>query len=61
MADGNRLKEMYEREKKAWNLYYDILDKIESALKSEDQFAIELQERAKRLVSSARVITNGNS
>ncbi len=61
MGDGNGLKERYEREKKAWNLYYDILDKIESALKKEDQFAIELQERAKKLVSNASVITGGNS
>jgi hypothetical protein len=61
MGDGNGLKKRYEREKKAWDLYYDILDKIESALKKEDQFAIELRERAKKLVHNARVITGENS
>jgi hypothetical protein len=61
MGDGNGLKERYEREKKAWDLYYDILDKIEKALKEEDQFAIELRERAKKLVLNARVITGENS
>ena len=61
MGDGNGLKERYEREQKAWNLYYDILDKIENALKEEDQFAVELRERAKKLVLNARVITGGNS
>ena len=33
MGDGNGLRERYEREKKAWDLYYDILDKIENALR----------------------------
>jgi hypothetical protein len=61
MGDGKGLKKRYEREKKAWDLYYDILDKIESALKKEDQFAIELRERAKKLVHNARVITGENS
>jgi len=61
MGDGNGLKERYEREQKVWNLYYDILDKIENALKEEDQFAIELRERAKKLVLNARVITGGKS
>ena len=61
MGDGNGLKERYEREQKAWGLYYDILDKIEDALKEGDQFAIELRERAKKLVLNARVITGKNS
>ena len=60
MGDGNGLKERYGREKKTWGLYYDILDKIESALRKGDPFAIELQERANRLVSNASVITGGN-
>jgi hypothetical protein len=61
MGDGNGLKERYEREQKAWGLYYDILDKIENALKKEDQFALELRERAKELVLNAHIITGGNS
>ena len=60
MGDGNGLKERYRREQKAWDLYYDILDKIESALKEEDQFALELREKAEKLVLSARVITDGS-
>jgi hypothetical protein len=59
-GDGNGLKERYRREQKAWDLYYDILDKIESALKEEDPFALELRERAEKLVIGARVITGGN-
>ena len=37
MGDGNGLKERYEREKKAWDLYYGVLDKVENALKQGDQ------------------------
>ena len=61
MGDGNGLKERYERERKAWGLYYDILDKIENALKEDDQFAIELREKANKLVLNTRVVTGGNS
>jgi hypothetical protein len=56
MGDGKGLKERYEREKTAWNLYYDILDRVENALIEGDQFAIELQERAKKIINNARVI-----
>ncbi|ODS32827.1 MAG: hypothetical protein SCARUB_02033 [Candidatus Scalindua rubra] len=54
--DGDGLKERYERERTAWNLYYDILDRVENALREGDQFAIELQERAKKLVNNFRVV-----
>ena len=61
IGEGRGLKEKYEREKKAWDIYYDILDRIENALRKEDKFAIELRERAKKLVHNARVITGGNN
>jgi len=61
MGDGNGLKERYERERKAWDLYYDILDKIENALRKGDPFAIELKKRAKIIVNNASVITGVNS
>ncbi len=61
MGDGNGLKERYERERKAWDLYYDVLDKVENALRKGDQFAVELQERAKKLVQNVRIIVGGSS
>jgi hypothetical protein len=44
------LKTIFEREKKGWNLFYDILDSVENALKKGDAFAVELQEKARMLV-----------
>ena len=56
MGDGEGLKERYEREKTAWNLYYDILEQVENAIREGDQFAIELQERAEKLINNTKVI-----
>ncbi|GJQ60350.1 MAG: hypothetical protein D8M57_10515 [Candidatus Scalindua sp. AMX11] len=61
MGDGNGLKERYEREIKAWDLYYDVLDKVENALGKGDTFALELREKAKKLVQKTRVIVGGKS
>ena len=43
VSDKGGLKEIFEREKKGWNLYYDIFDKVEGALKKGDPFAVELK------------------
>ena len=56
MGNGERLKERYEREKTVWNLYYDILEQVENAIREGDQFAIELQERAEKLINNTKVI-----
>ncbi|MBS1257981.1 MAG: hypothetical protein MAG551_01034 [Candidatus Scalindua arabica] len=56
MGDGEGLKERYKREKTVWDLYYDILEQIENAMREGDHFAIELQERAKKLINNTRVI-----
>jgi rubrerythrin len=55
--DGMALEKCHEREREAWNLYYDILDKVEDALKRGDSFATELREKGKRLVNNLRIIT----
>ncbi|MEJ2025167.1 MAG: hypothetical protein P8Y00_09165, partial [Deltaproteobacteria bacterium] len=43
-------KERFEQEKAGWNLYYDILDRVERDLKKGDPFAEGLQREASRLV-----------
>ncbi len=58
--DGRGLKESYEREKAAWHIYYDIIDRFEDALKKGDPFAMELREKANRLVDNIRVVTGSN-
>lgn len=60
IKDGSKLKKKYEREKAAWHLYYDILDRFEKALNEGDTFAVELKEKAKRLVDNIKVTTGAS-
>ncbi|MEE9514978.1 MAG: hypothetical protein V3V54_03005, partial [Candidatus Brocadiales bacterium] len=55
--DGRTLDEKYKSEKVAWDLYYDILDHVEAGIKSNDPFALDLKEKAKRLVEDTRIAT----
>ncbi|MDH3974429.1 MAG: hypothetical protein OEV42_09145 [Deltaproteobacteria bacterium] len=53
-AEGG-LKKIFEREKEAWDLYYDILDHMEKALKNEDPFALKLKEKAMELAENTLI------
>jgi hypothetical protein len=57
--NGKRLKEIYEREKKTWDLYYNVLDRIEEALGSGDAFALELKKKALNLVNDTEIRLSG--
>ncbi|MEE9200208.1 MAG: hypothetical protein V3V45_02065, partial [Candidatus Brocadiales bacterium] len=54
-GDGKSVGEKYKREKTAWDLYYDILDHIEAGIKSNDPFALDLREKAQRLIDGTRI------
>ena len=54
-GQNNRLKQCYEKERLGWDLYYDTLRAVEDALSSNDDFALELRERAQRLIRQCRV------
>ena len=49
------LKERYLAEKKAWNIYYDILDRIEDGVKERDAFALDMKEKARRLIKDCEM------
>jgi len=49
------LKDRYLAEKQAWDIYYDLLDKVEKGLKEKDPFALELKNRAVELVRTSEV------
>jgi hypothetical protein len=51
----NPLIERLEKERKAWNLYYDVLATIEDNLKAQDYFALKLQRRAENFLNECRV------
>ncbi len=53
MGDG--LYTAVERERAAWNDYYDVLDALERSLAAGDPFALDIQRRAREIVAGARV------
>lgn len=44
-----------ERERRGWDLYYDILDILEEKLASGDEFACSLRERAGEIIGNCRL------
>ncbi len=49
-GENSALKRQYDNERRGWNVYYDILDAVEQALKNKDPFALGLQQKAKSIV-----------
>ncbi|MCD6298610.1 MAG: hypothetical protein J7M30_15805 [Deltaproteobacteria bacterium] len=49
------LNEIYVAERKAWNTYYDILDRIEEGLKEKDPFTLDMNEKAGRLLKDCEI------
>lgn len=49
------LVEKYSREREGWNLYYDVLDHIETGIRNSDDFALKLQERARSLLQDCKM------
>jgi hypothetical protein len=54
-GDNSLLKQHYEKERLGWNLYYDTLSAVEDGLKNGDAFALELQTKAKSIVSDCAI------
>ncbi len=55
------VRDMYEYEKKGWDLYYDILDAVEKKIREGDGRARELAEQAKGIVAECRLKFNSGS
>jgi len=51
------LQKIYEEEKRGWNYYYDILNRLEEGLLNREPYAMELRNRAKAIVSDAALLT----
>ena len=52
----NPLRARYRMEKKAWNLFYDLLDKVEEGLNTGDPFAHHLKEKARDLIKTSKIM-----
>lgn len=48
------LAQEYERERREWDLYYDGLVALEEALKNRDPVAVDLQNKAKKIINKCR-------
>ena len=51
----NPLREEFQEEKEAWDIFYDLLDKVEDGLKKDDLFALDLKEKAKELIKTYEI------
>ncbi len=49
-GENSSLKTQYDKEKSEWNLFYDILAAAGKAIVEKDDFALGLQEKAKRIL-----------
>jgi hypothetical protein len=54
-GDSNPLTERYLYEKKAWDLFFELLDKVEAGLKTGDPFALALKEKASNLMKACEI------
>jgi len=52
---NSELLKTYKRERRGWDLYYDTLSAIESALKDKDAFAVTLRYRARKTVAGCHI------
>ena len=51
----SELSTTYARERRDWDLYYEALDAVESALNEGDSFACDLRERAREIIDGCAV------
>ena len=51
------LTQQLAKERKSWNLFYDLLSRIETGLKRKEPFARELVRRARKIVSACEIYT----
>ncbi len=52
---SNPLYERFRKEKKAWNIFYDLLDKVEEGLERGDPFALDIKAKAKELIKTSEI------
>jgi len=53
-SSGN-IKDVYKKEKKAWRLFYDILDKAEQGISSGDEFVLKIRQKAENIINKCYI------
>lgn len=54
-GEGNRLKQIFERERLGWNIYYDTISAVEDALKKKDAFAQDLKRKTENIIGQCAI------
>lgn len=54
-GESSELLKRYERERRGWDVYYDTLSAIETALIDEDVFATALRDRAREIIEGCHI------
>ena len=49
------LAEQFKKEQEAWDIYYDVLDRLEKGLQDDDAFVRGIQEKARKVMEECRV------
>jgi len=57
-GQNSSLRRIYEKERRGWNLYYDTLDAVETALGKNDAYANDLKRRAQTIIDRCAVRVN---
>jgi hypothetical protein len=58
-GENSPLKRQYEKERLGWNLYYDTLAAFEDALKQNDDFSLDLRNKAKLIIGDCLIHASG--
>ncbi|MEN8262999.1 MAG: hypothetical protein ABFR82_06010 [Nitrospirota bacterium] len=54
-SEPKTLSDQFNKEKKAWSIFYEILDHAEEGIKKSDPVSLELQEKANALIKNCRI------
>lgn len=54
-GENSELAEQYKKEKDGWDLYYNILAELKTALNNNDKFALELCDKTKKLIEEIKI------
>ncbi len=54
-GENSELMQKYEKERSGWDIYFDTLSAIETALKDEDAFAAALRDRARETIAGCHI------
>ncbi len=57
-GSDSELRETYARERRGWDVYYDTLAALETALQDKDTYAMELRDRASEVIGACRIGEN---